>query len=95
MGKRPYRFWYFVMLAVLVLYGVAGTYMKTPYFIWVISNWLGCASQAYITFMMIIMNRKFLPEAIRPRGLSLVVNLIWATILLIYFFAWTIIDLPF
>lgn len=95
MGKRPYRFWYFIMLGVLVIYGVIGTYMKTPYFIWLLSNWLGCASQAYITFMILILNRKYLPDAIKPKGLSLAVNVIWAIILVIYFFAWTILDRPF
>jgi hypothetical protein len=32
---------------------------------------------------------------IRPRGVSLVTNYIWATILLVYFFVWTILGRPF
>ena len=83
------------MLGALVIYGMIGIWWKTPYIIWLISNWLGCASQAYITFMVIYVNRKLLPEQIRPKGFSLAINLIWATILLVYFFAWTIMDRPF
>jgi len=94
-GKRSYRYWYFIMLGALVIYGLIAIWLKTPYIIWLIANWLGTAAQAYITFMIIIMNRKLLPEQIRPRGVSLVVNLIWGIILLVYFFAWTIKDMPF
>lgn len=94
-GKKSYRYWYFIMLGALVIYGMIGIWWKTPYIIWLISNWLGCASQAYITFMVIYLNRKYLPEQIRPKGFSLAINLIWGTILIVYFFAWTIIDLPF
>jgi len=94
-GARPYRFWYFIMLGALVLYGLIGIFMKSPYFIWLLANWLGTASQAFITFMVVILNRRLLPEPIRPRRFSLAINLLWASILLVYFFAWTIIDRPF
>ncbi len=94
-GKRTYRFWYFIVLGALIIYGFLGLFLGTPYIIWLISNWLGTATQAYITFMMLILNRKYLPEKIKPRGASLVVNIIWGSILIIYFFAWTFIDLPF
>lgn len=94
-SKKPYRFWYFTVLAALVVYGLFGIFWKTPYIIWLISNWLGTATQAYVTFMILYINRKFLPEAIRPKGFALWVNLVWATILLTYFFAWTLLDRPF
>ena len=94
-GKKSYRFWYFIMLGALVVYGLIGIWLKTPYVLWLISNWLGTAAQAYITFMVIIMNRKLLPPKIRPRGISLAVNLLWGIILLGYFFVWTIKDRPF
>ena len=94
-GKRSYRYWYFVVLGALVIYGLIGLWLKTPYIIWLIANWLGTAAQAYVTYMVIILNRRLLPEKIRPKGLALAVNLIWATILLVYFFVWTIMDLPF
>lgn len=94
-GRKPYRFWYFVVLGALVLYGLIGIFWKTPYIIWLISNWLGTAAQAYITFMIITLNRKYLPQAIRPRGFSIAVNLIWGVILLSYFMVWTIMDRPF
>ncbi|HET7876149.1 MAG TPA: Nramp family divalent metal transporter [Methylomirabilota bacterium] len=94
-GGRPYRFWYFVVLGALVIYGLIGLFMKSPYFIWLLANWLGTASQAFITIMVVILNRRFLPEPIRPRRFSLAINLLWASILLVYFFAWTIIDRPF
>jgi len=45
--------------------------------------------------MVITMNRRLLPEKARPGALSLAVNYIWATILIVYFFAWTILDRPF
>jgi hypothetical protein len=94
-GKRSYRYWYFVVLGALIIYGLIGLWLKTPYIIWLIANWLGTLAQAYVTYMVITLNRRLLPEKIRPKGLPLAVNLIWATILLVYFFAWTIIDLPF
>lgn len=94
-GKRPYRFWYFILLGALVVYGLIGIWLKTPYIIWLIANWLGTAAQAYVTFMVLLLNRKLLPEKIRPKGVSLAVNLVWGTILLLYFVAWTIKDRPF
>jgi len=56
---------------------------------------VGTAAQAYVTFMVIILNRRLLPEKARPGGFSMAINYIWATILLVYFFAWTILDRPF
>jgi hypothetical protein len=94
-GQRPYRFWYFAVLAALILYGLVGIWLQTPYFIWLLANWLGTAAQAYITIMVLILNRRFLPEQIRPRRISLAVNAFWAALLLVYFVAWTIIDRPF
>jgi hypothetical protein len=94
-GQRPYRFWYFAVLAALVLYGFVGIWLQTPYFIWLLANWLGTAAQAYITIMVLVLNRRFLPEPIRPRGVALAVNSFWAALLLVYFVAWTIIDRPF
>jgi hypothetical protein len=44
---------------------------------------------------VITLNRKLLPEKIRPKGLSVAINLIWATLLLVYFIVWTIKDRPF
>ncbi len=96
LGKRPYRFWYFVMLGVLVIYGILSVlWGKTPYILWLISNWLGPAAMCYIIFMVVYINRTYLPEKIRIRGISLVVNIVWAIVLGIYFLAWTFIDLPF
>lgn len=95
LGRRPYRFWYFVVLGALVIYGLIGLTLQTPYFIWLLANWLGTAAQAYVTIMVLIINRRFLPEKIRPRRLSLAVNILWAALLLVYFAAWTIIDRPF
>jgi hypothetical protein len=95
LGRRPYRFWYFIVLGILVVYGVLATFLKTPYLIWLITNWVGTAAQAYVTIMVIILNRKLLPEKIRPRGFALAVNLIWAAVLLLYFVVWTFKDRPF
>lgn len=94
-GARPYRFWYFVVLGALVVYGLIGIWLKTPYLIWLIANWLGTAAQAYITFMVLILNRRLLPREIRPGGLSVAVNVLWGTILLVYFVVWTLVDRPF
>jgi hypothetical protein len=94
-GKRPYRFWYFIMLAACVLYGMLSVWLKTPYVLWLIANWLGTAAQAYVTYMVITLNRRLLPEKVRPGALSVGINYIWATMLLVYFFAWTILDRPF
>jgi hypothetical protein len=94
-GQRSYRFWYFAVLAALVLYGLVAIWLQTPYFIWLLSNWLGTAAQAYITIMVLILNRRFLPEQIRPGRIPLAINAFWAAVLLVYFVAWTIIDRPF
>jgi hypothetical protein len=56
---------------------------------------LGTAAQAYVTYMVITMNRRLLPEKARPGGISVTISYIWGTILLVYFFAWTILDRPF
>jgi hypothetical protein len=72
-----------------------GISLQTPYFIWLLTNWLGTAAQAYITIMVLILNRRLLPEQIRPRRISLAVNGLWAALLLVYFVAWTIKDRPF
>jgi hypothetical protein len=71
------------------------TFMKTPYLIYLIANWLGVAAQAYVTLMVITLNRRLLPKKIRPRGISLAINLTWATVLLVYFIVWTFKDRPF
>lgn len=94
-GARPYRFWYFLILGALVVYGLIGLLMETPYLIWLVSNWLGTAAQAYITIMVLILNRKLLPAPLRPGRLSIAVNAVWAVVLLAYFVAWTVIDIPF
>jgi hypothetical protein len=83
------------MLAACVLYGMLSVWLETPYVLWLIANWLGTAAQAYVTYMVITLNRRLLPEKARPGVLSMAVNYIWATILLVYFFAWTILDRPF
>jgi len=79
----------------VVIYGVIGTFLKTPYVLWLIAAWLTTPAQVYVTFMVIILNRKLLPEKIQPKGFSLAINVIWATILLVYFIVWTIKDRPF
>jgi hypothetical protein len=45
--------------------------------------------------MVLTLNRRLLPEPIRPRGLVVAVNAFWAAVLLVYFVAWTNIDRPF
>ncbi len=95
LGKKSYRYWYFIFLGTVVAYGVIGTFLKTPYALWLIAAWLTAPAQVYVTFMVLMMNRKLLPEKIRPKGFSLAINVIWATILLVYFVAWTIKDRPF
>jgi len=45
--------------------------------------------------MVFTLNRRLLPEKAGAGGLSMTINYIWATILLVYFLAWTILDRPF
>jgi len=95
LGKKSYRFWYFLMLAGLVACGALAVFLKTPYVLWLIANWSGAASLAFTGFMVIIVNRKLLPKEVRPRGFSLWINLFYATFLAVYFIVWTIVDRPF
>ncbi len=94
-GRKSYRYWYFATLGALVVYGVILIFVKTPYFIYLVANWLGVAAQAYVTLMVITLNRRLLPEKIRPRGFSLAINLIWTLVLIGYFLVWTLKDRPF
>lgn len=93
-GRRPYRFWYFIFLGALVIYGICCIPLGTPYFIWLIANWLGTLSQPYITLLLIYLNRKYLPEPIRPRWYHVVANVAWSIVLISYFIIWTIFEPP-
>jgi hypothetical protein len=92
--KRPYRFWYFIALTFLVAYGICAIPLGTPYFIWLIANWLGQAAQAYITILMLAINLKFLPKPIRPKWYHLLINIIWIIVLIGYFIIWTVMEPP-
>jgi hypothetical protein len=95
LGRKSYRYWYFVFLGTVVAYGVIGIFMKTPYVLWLIAAWLTAPAQVYVTVMVVALNRKLLPKKIRPGRVSVAINLIWAAFLLVYFIAWTIKDRPF
>lgn len=90
LGRRPYRFWYFVVLGILVVYGMAAVWVGTPYLLWVASNWLGNLACAFVTVMTIYLNRKVLPKGIRPGNLVTALNLFWAVVVAAYFVLWTI-----
>ncbi|MEM2106408.1 MAG: Nramp family divalent metal transporter [Candidatus Bathyarchaeia archaeon] len=92
--KKSYRFWYFIALTFLVAYGICAIPLGTPYFIWLIANWLGQAAQAYITILVLAINLKFLPKPIRPRWYHLLINIIWIIVLIGYFILWTIVEPP-
>lgn len=94
LGRRPYRFWYFVVLGILALYGMVAVFLQTPYILWLISNWLGNLAHAYVTLMVLWMNLRLLPKAIRPGPVVIAVNVVWAATLIVYFFLWTFIGRP-
>ena len=92
--RRPYRFWYFLMLGILCVVGMVTVWMKTPYLLWVIINWAGVAVHASLTLGIVYLNWKLLPGPIKPARWIIVANIVWAVTLFIYFAAWTILDNP-
>ena len=92
--RRPYRFFYFSMMAFLCAAGMITVWMKTPYILWLIINWAGVAVHASLTIMIIYLNGKLLPGPIKPKGWIITLNVIWAVVLFIYFIAWTVYDNP-
>ncbi len=65
--RRPYRFWYFLMMAVLCVVGMITVWMRTPYILWVIINWAGVAVHAGLTVGVTYLNAKLLPGPIKPK----------------------------
>jgi ABC-type multidrug transport system fused ATPase/permease subunit len=92
--RRPYRFWYFMMMAILCAIGMITVWMRTPYILWVIINWAGVAVHACLTLGIIYLNAKLLPGPIKPKKWLVVANVVWSIILIVYFLAWTIYDNP-
>jgi hypothetical protein len=92
--RRPYRFWYFLMMGFLCAVGMITVWMRTPYILWLIINWAGVAVHASLTIMIIYLNGKLLPGPIKPKGWIITLNVIWAVVLFIYFIAWTVYDNP-
>jgi hypothetical protein len=92
--RRPYRFWYFMMMAILCAIGMITVWMRTPYILWVIINWAGVAVHACLTLGIIYLNAKLLPGPIKPKPWLVVANVVWSIILIVYFLAWTIYDNP-
>jgi hypothetical protein len=68
--------------------------MRTPYILWVIINWAGVAVHASLTLGIVYLNWKLLPAPIKPKAWIIVLNVVWAAILFVYFIAWTIYDNP-
>jgi hypothetical protein len=93
-GKRPYRFWYFVMLAIVVVWGIMAIPLGTPYAIWLAVNWLGNLAHAYVTLGVTYMNYKLLPKPIRPKWYHLLVNIVWSIVCIAYFIIWTVYQPP-
>jgi hypothetical protein len=91
---RPYRFWYFLMLGILCGVGMITVWMRTPYILWMIINWAGVAVHASLTLGIVYLNWKLLPLPIKPARWIIVLNVVWAVTLFIYFAAWTIYDNP-
>jgi hypothetical protein len=92
--RRPYRFFYFLMMGLLCAAGLITVWMKTPYILWLILNWTGVAVHASLTLGIVYLNAKLLPAPIKPKGWMIALNVIWAVALYIYFLAWTIYDNP-
>jgi hypothetical protein len=92
--RRPYRFWYFLMMGILCAVGMITVWMRTLYILWVIINWAGVAVYAALTFGVTYLNFKLLPGPIKPTMWIIVCNVAWAIALFIYFAAWTIYDNP-
>ncbi len=92
--RRPYRFWYFLMMAFLCGAGMITVWMRTPYILWVIINWAGVAVHASLTLGVTYLNFKLLPRPIKPNKAIVVLNVVWSIALIIYFIAWTVYDNP-
>jgi len=92
--RRPYRYFYFLMMAFLCALGMITVWMRTPYILWLIINWAGVAVHASLTLGIIYLNARLLPGPIKPKGWIITLNVIWAVALYIYFIAWTVYDNP-
>ena len=92
--RRPYRFFYFVMMGFLCAVGLITVWMRTPYILWLIINWAGVAVHASLTLGIIYLNARLLPGPIKPKAWIITLNVIWAVALYIYFIAWTVYDNP-
>jgi hypothetical protein len=92
--RRPYRFFYFMMMGFLCAIGLITVWMRTPYILWVIINWAGVAVHAGLTLGVTYLNFKLLPGPIKPKMWIVVANVAWSIILFVYFAVWTIYDNP-
>ena len=92
--RRPYRFFYFLMMGLLCAVGLITVWMRTPYILWLIINWAGVAVHASLTIGIIYLNARLLPGPIKPKAWIITLNVIWAVALFIYFVAWTVYDNP-
>ncbi len=87
--KRPYRFWFFVFLGILVAASLAAIPVGTPYIIWLILNWLGMLNMPFYILAVLYLNNKYLPKNIRSKWYDNILNVLYCIILTVYFIIWT------
>ncbi len=92
LGKLSYRTWYFIVLAFITAVGMWAIWQTTPYFLWLILNWVGNLVHGWLTIMIVWLNVSILPKGIRPGPIPIALNLIWAAATIGFFLAWTIIE---
>ena len=89
--KIGYRAWYFGALGFITLVGMWAVWQATPYLIWVAVNWLGNFVHAWLTIMIVWLNLTILPKGIRTEWWAVILNVVWAIVVMAYFLAWTFI----
>lgn len=92
LGRRSYRFWYFLCLGFITLIGMIAVWLTTPYFLWLIVNWVGNLVHGWLTLMVVWLNLTVLPKPIRPGPWAVAANLFWAACTIGFFIAWTVVE---
>jgi hypothetical protein len=91
---RSYRFWYFVILAVICLASMATIPVGTPYEIWLLLSYIGMFSLPAYMFLTMYINNRYLPAEIRPRWYDNLMVIGFSAFLLLYGIAWVVFEFP-
>ncbi len=91
---RSYRFWSFVILAVICLASMATIPIGTPYEIWLLLSCIGMFSLPAYMLLTMYINNRYLPREIRPRWYDNLMVVGWSLFLLAYGVVWVLFEFP-